>query len=179
TCSMAENNDEHQEVSAETSEQPDRGAVFAHWEGKEHDEYSRGVWWYVIAGLVVLAILIFAYFNNNPLLAAIVVLSIFTFSISEYRGADTRAVEITEDGILVGNDFHSYDTIKNFFIIYQPPQVKMLYFDPKRIYRPLTGISLEDQDPNEIREILLQYLPEDIEREEEPTSDFWGRLLKF
>ena len=176
---MVEDKDGQQEAAIETSEQPDRGAVLARWEGKEHDEFSRGTWWYIIAGLVVLAILLFAYFDNNPLLAAIVVLAIFTFAISEYRGADTRAVEITEDGILVGTDFHPYETIRNFFIIYQPPQVKMLYFDPKRIYRPLTGVHLENQNPNDIREILLQYLPEDIEREEEPTSDFWGRLLKF
>ena len=116
---MVEDKDGQQEAAIETSEQPDRGAVLARWEGKEHDEFSRSVWWYVIAGIIILAILLFAYFDNNPLLGAIVVLALFTFGISEYRGAEARAIEITEDGILIGNDFHSYDTIKNFFII--PP----------------------------------------------------------
>ena len=55
----------------------------------------------------------------------------------------------------------------------------MLYINPKSMWRPHIGIPLLDNDPNHVREALLTYLPEDLEQEDEPTSDFLGRLLKF
>ena len=76
---------------------------------------------------------------------------------SERRGSDRHTFAITEDGLLVGNEFFPYEKIKNFYIIYQPPDVKMLYFDPKNILRPLIGIPLDDQNPSAIREILSTF----------------------
>ena len=87
--------------------------------------------------------------------------------------------QITEDGILVNQRFYEYKTLKNFYIIYEPPEVKTLYFEPKSIFSPRVPIDLGSQDPVKIREILKQYLAEDLERENEPLSDQTSRLLKL
>ncbi len=158
---------------------PDVGQIFAAWESPEHDAHHHGIWWYVIAGLFILAILDFAYFENNPLFAIIIVLVIVTFMVSERRGPDKQVAVIAEDGIIIGAAFYAYADIRNFFIIYEPPTVKMLYFNPRSALRPLVGIPLMDQNPVAIRQFLLEYIPEDLEREHEPVRDYFGRLFKF
>ena len=87
--------------------------------------------------------------------------------------------KITEDGIVINGKLYEYKVIKNFYIIYEPPEVKTLYFEPKSLLSPRIPIALEDQNPVEIRQILRQYLTEDIDREDEPVSDQTSRLLKL
>ena len=87
--------------------------------------------------------------------------------------------KITEDGIAINGKLYEYKVIKNFYIIYEPPEVKTLYFEPKSLLSPRIPIALEDQNPVEIRQILRQYLTEDIDREDEPVSDQTSRLLKL
>ncbi len=157
----------------------DPGEVLLRWEFSEFEMHARSVRWYIIAGIFILLILAFAYYDKNPLFAIIIILVMLTFAISEYRGADTHVFAITQDGLLVEQAFYPYADIKNFFLIYQPPRVKMLYFDPKSIARPLIGIPLGDQDPNAVRKILATFIPEDLDQEDEPMSDFLGRLFKF
>jgi hypothetical protein len=38
---------------------------------------------------------------------------------------------------------------------------------------------MEEQNPVDIREMLLQFLEEDFSKEEEPQSELFGRLLKL
>jgi hypothetical protein len=174
---MAEQ-DKEESVKAEV-QAPDYGEVFATWDFYEHEAHERGRWWYIIAIVVVVLLLGYSYFDQNFLLAVIVALTIIIFVITELRGPGFHNFAITEDGLVAGPEFHPYKDLNNFFIIYQPPQVKALYFDPKSIFSPHIGVPLGDMNPNEIREILLNFLPEDLEKEEEPTSDFLGRLFKF
>ncbi|KKU49315.1 MAG: hypothetical protein UX68_C0001G0063, partial [Parcubacteria group bacterium GW2011_GWA2_46_9] len=69
--------------------------------------------------------------------------------------------------------------LKSFWIIYEPPEVKMLYFDFKNAWRPRLPIPLQDENPIEVRRLLLKYLEEDLSRESEPTSDALSRLLRL
>lgn len=155
------------------------GDVITAWDFPEHEPHERGRRWYVISALLIVGLLLFAYYDNNPLLAVIVILAVIAFLVSELRGPDTHTFVMTEDGVLVGDIFFDYDELKNFYVIYKPPFVKMLYLQPKSMLRQRIGVPLLDQDPVTIREILLNYLPEDLEKEDEPTSDFLGRIFKI
>lgn len=168
-----------QEKVEEQVEAPDHGATLMSWDFSEHEAHDRGKWWYAISAVVVIVLFWFSYYDKNFLLAIIISLVILIFVISELRGPGYHNFAITEDGLVAGPQFFPYADLRNFFIIYQPPEVKSLYFDPKSIWQPHIGVALGDQDPNEVREILLNFLPEDLDKEEEPTSDFLGRLFKL
>jgi len=155
------------------------GKVLAAWEVDEHERYQRSRVWYLTSVLVAVALLFYSYIDNNPLFAIIIILSAIVFIISEYRGPDRILFQITEDGLVLGQTLYQYADIHHFFILYNPPELKMLYFDPKNVARPLIGVPLEDQNPSDLRKLLLPYLKEDLDREAEPTSDYFGRLLKF
>ncbi len=174
---MAEDKNRPGESAPEISKK--YGEVLAEWDFYSHDEHERGRWWYILAAIIVILLLGYSFFDQNYLLAVIVALTILIFVVSEMRGPGFHNFAITEDGLIAGPDFYAYTELNNFFIIYEPPVVKTLYFDPKSVFSPHIGVPLGDVNPNEIREILLNFLPEDLEKEEEPTSDFFGRLFKF
>ena len=88
-------------------------------------------------------------------------------------------VSIFEDGIQAGENFYAYRDLKSFWIIYEPPEVKTLYFDFKSAWRPRLPVPLAEENPVEVRRFLLKYLEEDLSRESEPTSDALSRLLRL
>ncbi len=55
----------------------------------------------------------------------------------------------------------------------------MLFFQSKSALEPMVRIPLLDTDPVEVRFSLLQYLPEDSEKEDEPISDQLARNLRL
>src|SRR3989344_4559467 len=124
--------------------EPDRGTLLGGWDFPEHEKHERSRIWYLVASIILLALFAFSVYDQNYLLSVILVLALFVFVITEMRGPDARTFSIYEDGLLVGTAYYHFSEIRNFFVIYQPPDVKMLYFDPKSIFRPLVGVPLLD-----------------------------------
>lgn len=88
-------------------------------------------------------------------------------------------VAITEDGLLINDKLIEYKDLHQFYIIYYPPEIKNLYFRPKGNLKQRITIPLMDQDPVLVREALLKYLDENLEREETPASEAITKLFKL
>ena len=89
-------------------------------------------------------------------------------------------ISLTDEGVIVGKKFYDYDEIKDFSVVYKPRQeVKNLYFEFKSFLRPRLSIPLENKNPLLIRKNLLKYLPEDLDRTDQPLSEGLGKLFKI
>ncbi|MBI4414887.1 MAG: hypothetical protein HY566_01455, partial [Candidatus Kerfeldbacteria bacterium] len=75
--------------------------------------------------------------------------------------------------------FYSYKDLATFWVVYEPPEVKRLFFTFKSSIRPHLAVPIEDQNPVAIRKTLQRYITEDLEREGEPATDALGRALKL
>ncbi|MBI5467217.1 MAG: hypothetical protein HY975_03320 [Candidatus Kerfeldbacteria bacterium] len=157
----------------------DHGDTLISWKFPEVPKYSRSRRWYVGLAVFGLATLAWSIYDRNFLFAVIIVLSLAIIYFQSRQEPRMLSIEVTEDGLAIGKDFFVYDDIKNFWIIYTPPVVKTLYLSFKSSLRPILGISLEDANPVEVRKHLLKYLAEDLEKEDEPASDAYGRLFKI
>jgi len=175
----------------------DFGEVFAAWEFLEYEKPERSRKWYLYFALIIALLIILSLFNfnvtlfkyggqpfglsfyQNPLFIVLLILFIIVYFYMERREDPKMAIAITEDGIVLHNRLIEYKDLENFYIIYYPPVIKNLYLQPKSRVRPLMTIPLEDQNPVLIREALLNFLQEDIDKEEEPTSDGLSRALKL
>jgi hypothetical protein len=149
------------------------------WEIDESDRYRRGKAWYAIMILIGGSLLIYAIVSANFLFALLILMFALVIYLTSLNSTKITAVEISADGIRVGKSFYPYRDIKKFWFVYSPPEVKNLYLDFKSMSRSSLGLPLMDQNPNRIREVLGQYLPEDLEESEEPFMDFLGRILKL
>lgn len=157
----------------------EHGKILMSWSFSEDDHYERSWMWYVGILLVGLLFLVYAIMVNNFLFALIILISviiIFTYSVKEPTEVN---ITITDNGIAIGKKFFSYEQLKNFWIVYNPPQVKKLFFNPKSRIMPELTVSLGDENPLKVREMLLKYLEEDLDREEEPLSEEVARWFKI
>ncbi|MFA6307220.1 MAG: hypothetical protein WCS88_01485 [Patescibacteria group bacterium] len=179
TKKEANKNENLESEKAENIDDSDYGKVFAAWEFPEFIKHERGKIWYASFTIVFLALLIYAYFSDNLLFAIILVIFAVLYLTSAKNDPLTVETAITEGGIFINNKFIPYEDFANFYIIYYPPEIKNLYLEPKSIIKHTIVIPLEDQNPIHLREILLTYLDEDLEKEEIPANEGISRILKL
>src|SRR3989344_1733904 len=156
----------------------DAGQVILAWEYPEFIQFRRGVIWYIVASILTVALLTYAFFTDNRLFMIIIILTAIIFVLANVRQPEKITFAVTDSGVIIKDKFLPFRIFKSFWLIYQPPAVKTLYLEPHSFFSPRIQVHLESQDPVSVREALLQFLTEDLEKEDEPQSEVLGRLLK-
>jgi len=175
----------------------DYGEIFATWEFPEHEKPERSKKWYIFFFLTIILLIIVSLFNftitlfniggqpftlsfiqNIPFVIILILFIIVYFHI-ENQNIKNIQVSITEDGILINDKLLEYKNIDHFYIIYHPPIIKKLYIQPRNMLQHRITIPLEDINPVELREVLLMYIEEDLEKEEEPTTESLTKILRL
>jgi len=155
------------------------GDVIHEWTIQEYDQHERGAWWYILMISFGLVLVAYGLWTQNFLFSLIIFLAAIILFLQSHQMPSQVSFRITELGIMVGNRFYSYTELDQFYIIYNPPEVKMLFIEPKSNFRPTLRIPLLDEDPVTVRQTLLEFLEEDIEKEEEPLADRAARRWKI
>ncbi len=164
----------------EQQTQIDQGDEIMSWQVPEYEKHERNKSWYILAGVIGLLFLIYAVYTKNFLFAVIIIVVALIMILHDSREPDLIKVSITDEGVIVGRKFYDYDEIKNFSIVYKPKQeVKNLYFEFKNVLRQRLSIPLQDMNPLSIRENLLKYLPEDLDRTDQPLSEGLAKMFKL
>ena len=155
------------------------GEAVYHWTVKEYDQHDREKGWYLIAGILGVAFVSYSIIVGNYLFALIIVLFVIILFMQDMVAPIDVDFVITNTGIVIGGKYYRYSELKNFWIIYNPPMVKNLYFSTESLVKHRLQVPLLDYDPRPIRQYLNQFLEEDLEQEEEPLSDRVGRMFKI
>lgn len=169
---------DNSEILPNNSEAMDRLATFASfsWAGPDkHLELISHAWRKaVIVILVVMAFL--ALLWQGSILTAITffALAVVT-SMHFWREVREERYEIQPHGIMAGGEFHHYHDLDSFWIHYHPEGYHELSLCTGKLLNHYIKVSLKGQDPLEIREALMQYLPE--KRHEEGLEDWLRRKL--
>ena len=155
------------------------GKTLIKWHFPEFEQPERSMSWYVILFVIFAALLIYSIITLNFLFAIIIVMVVVILFLHQRKDPIELEIKITEAGIEIGDKFYAYKELDKFFIIYEPPEISNLYIEFKSNLKPDLSIPLKKENPIKIRDILIDFLVEDIDKEEEPTSDFLTRWLKF
>lgn len=148
------------------------------WNAPSHTRTSRSPAWYIVFGIISVALIFFGVYNHSILMIvtfSVVILSVMLLSAQEPKNVVFKA---TKSGIVSGSIVYPYKTIKTFWIIYNPPVVKTLNFETSAYLNNHISMELGQQDPTELKLYLSQYIPEDLDREESLT-DTLARNLKI
>ncbi len=158
----------------------DQGDEIMSWQVPEYEKHERNKSWYIFASVIGLLFLIYAIYTKNFLFAVIIIVVTLIIILHDSREPDLVKVSITDEGIVVGRKFYDYDEIKDFSIVYKPKQeVKNLYFEFKNVFRQRLSIPSQDMDPLPIRKNLLKYLPENLDRTDQPLSEGLAKMFKL
>jgi len=144
----------------------DIGQIHMSWEFPEFVPRPKTKRWYAVVGGVLAIFLFYAIWTANFLFAVIIFLSVFIAVFQYFEPRRMLSVVIGEDGVIVDRKFYPYRSLNNFAIIYNPPMLKYLYLDFKKGVGGNLAVPIEEANPLELREILLNYLEEDLERDE-------------
>ena len=155
------------------------GKVFAAWRTDEYPNHIRSRTWFILSSIAAIGLIIYAIFTNNFLFAVIILLAGVITLLSVFRQPEKIDVAITSTGVVIGPAFYEYKDIKDFSVAYRPPEFKILYFDFFKPWLPLMSIPLEDTDPNLVRECLLPFCLENLERTNETLTDTVRRVYKL
>lgn len=130
-----------------------------HWRSPEFEKSGWDRRWYLIATLVLAAIVIYALVSNSPIMAITFILIGIVGYI--YLQKEPRILDfmITYDGIIAGKEIYEFRDIKSFWIFYEP-HIKVISLRMKGKILPHIHIPIHDQDPVKIREDLLKFIPE-------------------
>ena len=159
--------------------QANLGQVTLRWSFREFRHVRRPTSWWVWAGLITGGLVVWALFQSNFLFALILLMGTVIF-INETRRTPRRLdCQVTSLGVAVGKKFWRWSELATFWIAYHPPEANNLYLVPKNPLDPRLNVPLEKTSPLTVRSLLKKYLTEDLEREDIPTSEALGRLLKL
>ncbi len=164
--------------SNKIKEDEEFGKIFFEWQVDKYPQHKRTKNWYLLMSCLVLALIIYSIFTANFLFALIIILVTFIIFLRDYSRFSKLNFRITEEGIILGGQFFPYNRIKKFYIIYDPPQVKKLFFKFKD-FSPDLSVPLEDTDPLAIHEKLSEYVDEDVKKENQSLDDQLETILKL
>lgn len=156
------------------------GDLLINWDIPEYEKHDRTKNWYIAAGVIALLLLIYSFLSGNFLFAVIIVIVALIIILHDGQNPPLITFAITSEGIIVGRKFYDYDIIDNFYIIYKSrEEVKNLYFEFKSVVKPRLSIPLLENNPIKVREILLKYLKEDLDKTNQPSSEALAKIFKL
>ncbi len=149
--------------------------VIVRWRGPEYEIYEKSNKWYAGAATVLILIIVYAIFINNPLMVIIFVL--ISFIGYSYLQTPPRVTDfaVTYEGIIVGNKIYRYDDIDSFWIFYEPPHTRIISLQVQGTFAPYVHIPLHQLDPVDVREALINFIQE--KKQEHTIIDTVERIL--
>jgi len=157
----------------------DIGEILLEWTFPEYAKTTRSRLWYLVGAVILGLLVLYAVLTVNYLFAVILVLAVLIILYQYFQEARHIVVKIGEDGIILDNKFYPWKILRSFWFAYEPPTIKYLYVETKKQVQRYLPIPLEDVNPLNIREILLNYIDEDLEKDEEELDDTLARILKI
>jgi hypothetical protein len=147
------------------------------WAAPEYTYYKKDKSWFFLAGIIFGILMIWSLWTRNILFAIFIALSYFLIVVFALKKPETTFIAINHKGIRINTDFHEFDTLKSFWIFYEPPEIGEISLKSKRKTASYIKIPLGEQNPVEIRELLIKYLPE--RKQSESLIDNLFRSIGF
>ncbi len=155
------------------------GNILHEWIIAEYEKHERGTLWYAIILIIGLLLVVYGLWTGDFLFSLIVILFAIILFLQSHQEPLLVPFRITELGVVVGVKFYPYSELGGFYIVYNPPHVKTLYLENKKILHPNLRVPLLDQNPVEVKHTLSEFLLEDVEKEDEPLADRAARNWKL
>lgn len=130
-----------------------------------------------VTALVGIGLITYFAFSGNYLAAFFFLMAGIIVAYGIYQRKPREVVcKIRAQGVQINRDLYPYETLKSFWIFYDPPHHQELSVRSRKAF---TGgyikIPLGNEDPVKIRKILIKFLPE--RKQEEALVDVFARMV--
>ncbi|EKE29739.1 MAG: hypothetical protein ACD_2C00109G0003 [uncultured bacterium (gcode 4)] len=122
--------------------------------------------WYMIALVVSVALIIWWYVTGLYAMSIVILLVIWVYILVENNSPDILMVEISENGIMIWDEFYDYPKIDAFSIMYSKNKAVSIRLRLRAKWFKSMDIPLENA-PNsaDVRAYLMNFINEDAKWE--------------
>lgn len=100
------------------------------------------------------------FYRIDTLGAILLILSSFMLILYANKKPAVSKVVVNQAGVMTDDQAYYYKELKSFWLDYGPNGPKELSLEAKKWYRPYVKISIENQNPVEIRALMIKFIPE-------------------
>ncbi len=153
------------------------------WSAQEFTYYEKDIRWFWISGIVALALVVIAIWQNNFLFAVFVTIAEMMIVFYGRRAPRELDFSLSKKGLHIeGVKFYPHERLAGFAVVdneHDPlnPNIRELILQTKTLTEGYLKITIASEDEEPIRDLLNQFLPEINYKAS--LSDFIGRLIRF
>jgi hypothetical protein len=151
--------------------------VLISWQAPEFEIFERDRKWYLYISFALILIVAYAIFTNGLIMAITFILIGMVGYIYIHKTPRIMDFMITKDGVIAGREIYDFENIKSFWIFYEEDGLRVISLHTESYLAPYIHIPIHDQNPEEIRKILLEYIQEEEHRP--GAIDTLDRLLRL
>jgi hypothetical protein len=147
------------------------------WHSPEHHFDRKANDWYWVLGIICLGASVLAFYFGNFLFGIFIIIAGATVGMLSYRETKTVLIKVTNKGMIFGNFLYPWASFRSFWIEDEHIHGNRILMHPVNSYMPLTIIPVnEEVDLNDVRDTLLEFLPEEF-LEESLVHKWFDKLL--
>ncbi len=130
------------------------------WTAPEYIHTEKTTDWYWIVMIIGISIAIISIIMNNVIFAVLIIVSCVTLALFASRPPGSIRVKINNKGVQMGNILYPYTQLISFWVIPDGRHPKVI-LKTKKTFMPYINILLADTDPDEVKDVLDNYIPEE------------------
>ena len=130
------------------------------WDAYEYEYKHKGRDWFWGVGIITTALAVSSVVLGNITFAGVIVASAIVLTLYAIRRPRRITFTISKNGIAIENKKHSFGTLRSFWIQENESGIHKLIIQEARLLSPYLVIPLENIDAEEVRALLLSFLPE-------------------
>ena len=134
------------------------------WDAPEHLHIEKTNDWYWSVGIITITAAALAIIFNNFVFGILILVAAFALVVHAAKKPKMVHCEINDRGIVLDEILYPFLTLESFWIDAHEQPSKILVKSHKT-FMPFIVIYIEEVDPEQVREILLNYIAETEHRE--------------
>ena len=147
------------------------------WSAYEHERRIRGRYWLLYPLAIATATIVYGIVTHSYLFVIFIALSFTMLVYYAKRPVRLLSYAIEKRGIWVENKLLDFQRLKSFWIFNHPMMASELLLETAHPIHPIVYIRLENINPDEVKEVLSQYLPE--KEHKDLATDQISRIIGF
>jgi len=130
------------------------------WSAYEHEHIERGADWYWALGIVAVCAALVSILFHDFLFAVLILVATVTIALHAQHPPDVSEFELSRRGIRINGTMHRYEEIIAFWVEDHDVERPLLLIDTIKFLAPNLIIPIEDVDPHDVRDYLIQRVAE-------------------
>jgi hypothetical protein len=130
------------------------------WDAYEYHHIDRTSDWFWSLGIIAISVAILAILFGNILFGIFIILGAIAAGMYAARPPYLTRIELNHDGVKIDDLLYKYRNINSFYIDEFHHHHPRIVFTLKKLFTPHIIILIDHQSSDDIRDYLLDYIPE-------------------